>query len=60
MQESGVAYADLDVEYVAESLGAMLEYTCYVWFSLGRDFDEQRLVDTLSLIWERTLGPGAA
>jgi len=59
LQESGVAYSDLDVEYVAESLGAMLEYVCYVWFSLGRDFEEERIVDTLSLIWERTLAPDA-
>lgn len=57
MQQEGLAGADLDVEYVAESLGAMLEYICYVWFSLDRDFDEQRLVDTISAIWERALSP---
>jgi AcrR family transcriptional regulator len=42
---------DLDVEYTAEALGAMLEYTCYLWFSLERDFDEERLIDALSAIW---------
>lgn len=47
----------LDVEYTAESLGAMLEYTCYIWFSLDRDFEESRLVDALAHIWSRALAP---
>lgn len=55
MIESGHTDPDLDVEYTAESLGAMLEYICYVWFSLDREFDENRLVDALAAIWERTL-----
>lgn len=55
MIANGVADPDLDVEYTAESLGAMLEYTCYVWFCLGRDFEEERLIDALSAIWTKTL-----
>lgn len=55
MVEAGVADAELDVEYAAEALGAMLEYTCYVWFSLGREFDEERLVATLADIWVKVL-----
>ncbi|MDQ6523468.1 TetR/AcrR family transcriptional regulator [Nocardioides sp. LHD-245] len=55
--DAGVTRADIDVEYTAEVLGAMLEYTCYVWFSLGREFDEERLVTTLSDIWKQALAP---
>lgn len=55
MVSAGAADPDLDIEYTAESLGAMLEYTCYVWFCLERDFDEDRLVDALATIWTKTL-----
>jgi AcrR family transcriptional regulator len=58
MQAAGHADPDLDVEYTAESLGAMLEHITYLWFSLNHPFDEQRIIDTLSGIWERTLSPG--
>lgn len=57
MKEQGLTDPDLDVEYTAESLGAMLEYVCYVWFSLDREFEEERLVDALTAIWERALAP---
>jgi AcrR family transcriptional regulator len=60
MQAAGNADPDLDVEYTAESLGAMLEHVCYLWFSLDHPFDEERIVDTLSGIWEKALSPGAA
>ncbi|GGM61978.1 TetR/AcrR family transcriptional regulator [Dactylosporangium sucinum] len=46
---------DMDVEYTAEVLGAMLEYTCYLWFCLDKNFDEDRLVDTLAFVWRKTL-----
>lgn len=59
MIAAGVADPDLDVEYTAESLGAMLEYICYVWFSLNRPFEEERLVDALASIWEKSLMPRA-
>ncbi|KRB77781.1 hypothetical protein ASE01_06195 [Nocardioides sp. Root190] len=55
--DAGVTRPEIDVEYTAEALGAMLEYTCYVWFSLGREFDEERLVATLSDIWVQALAP---
>ncbi|WP_343995098.1 TetR/AcrR family transcriptional regulator [Nocardioides dubius] len=58
--EAGAAPEDLDVEYVSEALGAMLEYTCYVWFSLGREFDEDRLVTAMSGIWLNVLAPKGA
>ncbi|MGD9958310.1 TetR/AcrR family transcriptional regulator [Nocardioides sp.] len=60
MKDQGLTDPDLDVEYTAESLGAMLEYVCYVWFSLKREFEEERLIDALTAIWERALGQGAA
>ena len=60
MKERGMTDPDLDVEYTAESLGAMLEYTCYVWFSLDRPFEEDRLIDSLSAIWEKALSPAPA
>ncbi|MDH6291986.1 TetR/AcrR family transcriptional regulator [Rhodococcus opacus] len=59
MKARGVADPNLDAEYTAESLGAMLEYVCYVWLSLDRQFDEERLIDALSTIWEKTLSSGA-
>ncbi|MGV9861770.1 TetR/AcrR family transcriptional regulator [Rhodococcus koreensis] len=55
MIDAGLTDPDLDVEYTAESLGAMLEYVCYVWFSLDREFEENRLIDTLTAIWEKSL-----
>lgn len=55
MKAEGLTAADLDVEYTAESLGAMLEYTCYLWFSLGKDFEERRLVDAMAAIWLNAL-----
>jgi AcrR family transcriptional regulator len=53
----GLTDPDLDVEYTAEVLGAMLEYTCYVWFALDHEFEEERLIDTMSLVWEKALVP---
>lgn len=55
MKDAGLTDPDLDVEYTAESLGSMLEYICYVWFSLDRPFEEERLVDALTAIWEKSL-----
>jgi len=55
--DEGLASDSLDIEYTAEALGAMLEYVCYVWFSLDHAFDEDRLVAALSTIWERALAP---
>ncbi|MCX2929338.1 TetR/AcrR family transcriptional regulator [Mycobacterium sp. CVI_P3] len=55
MKARGVGGPDVDAEYTAEALGAMLEYTCYVWFSLDRQFDEDRLIDALSAIWEKAI-----
>lgn len=55
MKTRGLTDPDLDVEYTAEALGAMLEYTCYLWLSLNRRFNEERLIDALSAIWENAI-----
>ena len=55
MKVLGVADPEIDTEYTAEALGAMLEYTCYLWLSLDRRFDEDRLIDALSAIWEKAI-----
>ncbi|WP_342661402.1 helix-turn-helix domain-containing protein [Rhodococcus ruber] len=57
MQALGLADADLDVEYTAEALGAMIEYTCYMWFTLDHPFEEDRLIDALADVWEKALQP---
>ncbi|WP_322544768.1 TetR/AcrR family transcriptional regulator [Rhodococcoides fascians] len=55
MQALGLADKSLDVEYTAEALGAMMEHICHLWFSLGHDFDTERLLEALTHVWERTL-----
>ncbi len=57
LKERGLADPALDEDYTAEALGAMLEYTCYIWFTLGQDFDEERLIDAVALIWEKAVLP---
>lgn len=57
MKVAGMTDPDLDVAYTAETLGAMLEYTCYVWFALDKSFDEERMIDALATVWEKALAP---
>jgi AcrR family transcriptional regulator len=57
MVEAGIADRDLDVRYTSEVLGSMAEYTCYVWFTLEQDFDEERVVRALSDAWHKALLP---
>lgn len=57
MKDQGQTDPDLDVDYTAEVLGAMLEYTCYVWFALHHDFEEDRMIDGLATVWEKALAP---
>ncbi len=56
LQAEGHADPDADVELLAELLGAMVDHTCYIWFSLGKEFDEDRLLDGLTRIWTRAVG----
>jgi AcrR family transcriptional regulator len=56
MQVEGHADPDLDPLMTAEVLGAMVDQTCYIWFSLGKDFQEIEVLDSLSMIWSRAIG----
>jgi len=56
LQAEGQADPELDVEMVAEVLGAMVDHTCYMWFSLGKEFEEERLLEALTLVWTRAIG----
>ena len=55
-QEAGVADKSLDPVLTAEVLGAMVDHTCYVWLNLGRDFDRDALLRTLTTVWVRAIG----
>jgi AcrR family transcriptional regulator len=59
LQSDGIADPGLDVPVVAEVLGAMVDQTCYVWLTLGREFDEQALLTTLTTVWARAIGVDA-
>ncbi|WP_199485301.1 TetR/AcrR family transcriptional regulator [Actinomadura craniellae] len=56
MQTEGHADPDVDPLMTAEVLGAMVDQTCYVWFSLGKEFDATEVLDSLSLVWSRAIG----
>lgn len=55
-QARGVVAADVDAEYAAHALGAMMDRFCYAWFVLEEAFDETRAADELNRIWLTTLG----
>ena len=59
-QVRGLADPGLDPDLTSEVLGSMVDHTCWVWLTLGREFEEEALLETLSLIWTRALNPGAA
>lgn len=56
MQADGVADPALDPQLTAEVLGAMVDHTCYVWLNLGKEFDADALLATLSVVWARGIG----
>jgi hypothetical protein len=41
---------------MAEILGAMVDQTCYLWFFLGKEFDSQAVVESLTTAWARAIG----
>lgn len=55
-QQDGTADDALDAELAAEVLGSMVDQVCYVWLSLGQEFQEGELIDALGLIWSRAIG----
>lgn len=56
MQADGIADAALDPQLTAEVLGAMVDHTCYVWLNLGKEFDADALLGTLTVVWARGIG----
>jgi len=59
-QAEGIADPTLDVRLTAEALGSMVDHLCYVWMNLGVEFDEEELLDTLTLLWARAVGVDGA
>ena len=56
MQADGIADPGLDPVMMAEILGAMVDQTCYLWFFLGKEFDSQAVVESLTTAWARAIG----
>ena len=54
-QTQGLVDPDLDPWLASEVLGSMVDHTCWVWLNLGKDFDEEALIATLTLVWTRAL-----
>jgi AcrR family transcriptional regulator len=56
LQADGLVDAGLDAEYSAHALVAMVNGLVHYWLVLGADFDEERLVATMTGLWARSLG----
>lgn len=56
LQADGLVAADLDAEYCAHALVAMVNGLVHYWLVLGAAFDEDRLVATMTGLWARSLG----
>lgn len=56
LQAEGQVDAGLDAEYSAHALVAMVNGLVHYWLVLGREFDEDRLVATMTGLWARALG----
>jgi AcrR family transcriptional regulator len=56
LQADGLVAADLDAGYSAHALVAMVNGLVHYWLVLGADFDEDRLVTTMTGLWARSLG----
>ncbi|MGY2082264.1 TetR/AcrR family transcriptional regulator [Blastococcus sp. SYSU DS0539] len=55
-QAEGLVAADLDAEYSAHALVAMVNGLVHYWLVLGADFDQDRLVETMTRLWAQALG----
>ncbi len=60
MQADGIADENLDPVLLAEVLGAMVDQTCYIWFFLGKEFDAEAVVESLTTVWARGIGIAGA
>ena len=55
-QAAGLAYDDLDPVYTANALAYMVDRFLAEWTALGLPYDEDKVADTLSTLWVRSLG----
>ena len=56
LQAEGRVGDDLDAHYSAHALVAMVNGLVHYWLVLGGDFDEDRLVRTMTRLWTQALG----
>lgn len=56
LQRDGLVAADLDAEYAAHALVAMVNGVVHYWLVLDGGFDQERLVATLTRLWAQALG----
>jgi AcrR family transcriptional regulator len=56
MQADGLVAADLDAEYSAHALVAMVNGLVHYWLVLGAEFEEERLVAGVTRLWAQALG----
>ncbi|GAA1746541.1 TetR/AcrR family transcriptional regulator [Aeromicrobium alkaliterrae] len=56
MQREGVADTSVDPVLTAEVLGAMVDQTCYIWLSLGKEFADGEVLEVLTSVWARAIG----
>jgi AcrR family transcriptional regulator len=56
LQADGLVAAGLDAEYSGHALVAMVNGLVHYWLVLGADFDEERLIATMTDLWARSLG----
>ena len=57
-QEQGLAYSDLDPVYAANALAYMVDRFLAEWVALDLPYEEERVAETLSKLWVRSLGMG--
>jgi len=55
-QAEGLAYSDLDPVYAANALAYMVDRFLAEWSALGLPYEEDKVADTLSALWVRSLG----
>ena len=56
LQEERIAAQDVDAHTAAAALCGMVEAFARNWFGRGETHDAQRAVDTLTVLWTRSLG----
>ncbi len=55
-QAEGLARADVDAEYAANALGAMVDRCAMLWMVLGEPYDEDRATAALTDLYAHALG----